>query len=156
MLLNISANIGLTHKSEFIKMNDRLIIVVLSSIVAITFGANFLNSASNTEDNSIVEASNKANLNEEEMPDLRDPEEIARDLFLEGKRVEYERRLDRPISDAEFQVLYEQDYKQEQQAQQRKRSAEYAYRQANPTGVELASRRSFCGDDAICMRTGIK
>ena len=109
-----------------------------------------------TTENSMFGAGDRVYINEDAMPDLRDPEEIARDLFLEGKRVEYERRLDRPISDVEFQVLYEQDYEQEQQAQQRKRSAEYAYRQANPTGVELASRRSFCGNDDICMRTGIK
>lgn len=137
-------------------MNDRLVIIVLSSIVVISFASNFLNSVSDTEDDSFVEASNQVNVDEEEMLDLRNPDEIAHDLFVEGKRVEYERRLDRAISDAEFQVLYEQDYQQQKQVQQQKRRAELAYANANPTGVALASRRSFCGDDAICMRTGIK
>lgn len=49
------------------------------------------------------------------MSDGRTPEQITQDLFFEGKRVEYERRLDRSISDMEFKVMYEQEYKEEQQ-----------------------------------------
>lgn len=51
--------------------------------------------------------------------DGRTPEEIARDLFFEGKKVEYERHLNRSISDMEFQVMYEQEQEQEKKQQQR-------------------------------------
>lgn len=80
--------------------------------------------------------------------DGRTPEQIAKDLFFEGKRLEYERYLDRPISDMEFQVMYEKEYKEEQQRRARA---------SGPlTGPALASRKLFCGDDALCMQTGIQ
>lgn len=90
------------------------------------------------------------------MSDGRTPEEIAQDLFFEGKRVEYERRLDRSISDMEFQVMYEQEYKEVEQRKANARGAASAYMQANPTGLQLAWRQSFCGDDAMCMQTGVQ
>lgn len=82
--------------------------------------------------------------------DERTPEQIAKDLFFEGKRLEYERYLARPISDMEFQVMYEQEYKKEQQRIARARAS------APLTGPALASRKLFCGDDALCMQTGIQ
>lgn len=82
--------------------------------------------------------------------DGRTPEQIAQDLFFEGKRVEYERRLDRSISDMEFQVMYEQEYREQQQRMARQRAS------APLTGPALASRKLFCGDDALCMQTGIQ
>lgn len=90
------------------------------------------------------------------MSDGRTEEQIARDLFFEGKKVEYERRLDRSISDMEFQVMYEQEYKEEEQRKANARAAASAHMQANPTGLQLAWRRSFCGDDALCMQTGVQ
>lgn len=82
--------------------------------------------------------------------DERTPEQIAKDLFFEGKRLEYERYLDRPISDMEFQVMYEKEYKEQQQRMATARA------RAPLTGPALASRKLFCGDDALCMQTGIQ
>lgn len=82
--------------------------------------------------------------------DGRTPEQIAQDLFFEGKRVEYERRLDRSISDMEFEVMYEQEYREQQQRIARARAS------GPLTGPALASRKLFCGDDALCMQTGIQ
>lgn len=82
--------------------------------------------------------------------DGRTPEQIAKDLFFEGKRVEYERRLDRSISDMEFEVMYEQEYREQQQRMATARAS------GPLTGPALASRKLFCGDDALCMQTGIQ